>query len=67
MLKPLTPYPEAKCFNMILAGFLACSGLKGLPIRKKIRTVAKEFFKLCIELTAAGTAPDLNGIPSYCP
>ena len=49
---------------MILAGFLACSELKSLPILK-IWTVANEVFNSVIELTAAGTAPDFNGIPFY--
>jgi len=41
----LTPYPEAKCEKRYLAGFLACSGLKSLPIRQKPDS-GKSRFKL---------------------
>jgi len=45
-----------------LAGLLARLTFRGLPIRQMTDS-GKGFRKAYLRLTAAGTAPELNGIP----
>jgi hypothetical protein len=57
--------PGSKMFlSLILAGFLACPGLKYLPIRQ-LPDSGKRIFQSFAGLTAAGTAPVLHRIPFY--
>ena len=47
-----------------MAGLLARPVFDAFP-SAGWRTVAKDFQKHCYGLTAAGTAPDFHGIPSF--